>query len=85
MHWHRLEISQKNNSHIEVSVGLLTTSDMFFWQKANHRIHKDQHVLQTKGSHQPLQPDTAGGIPEILQPICSCQFKRHVETPDGIH
>lgn len=46
MHWHRLESNQKNNSHIEVSEGLMTTSDMFFWQKAKYRIHKDQHVLQ---------------------------------------
>lgn len=79
MHW---------PSHIEINVGLMTTKDVFFWQKANHRIHKDQHVLQTKGNYQPdscLQPDTGGDTHEILQPVCSCQFKRQVETLDGIH
>lgn len=42
-----LESNQKSNSHIEISAVLMTTNDVYFWQKAKHSIHKDQHVLQT--------------------------------------
>lgn len=33
MHWHGLKSNQKNNSHIEISVGLMTTSDISFGKR----------------------------------------------------